>query len=302
MGRVIETENFVAKSLMEFLDIALPISTESGDQKWRVWRGSRDAAHELLPAIARPRFEKKAICRRTRKRPGAGKTGPPGGTRQFYPFSAEKMLFIYFRGRCASLMPSWAFHGSKKEASWRQLALARHHGLPTRLLDWSRSPLVALFFAVAGDIAGCAEKSCDFCNGNGKHDAAVVALGPLEAATIEGVAKESREEAPLYSGRELALIIPPNISPRIEAQSSMFTVTKDPREPINPSHKIVIPWGSRARIQKDLHGLGVNQATLFPDLDGISQHLSWECELWPENRGVRLPPQSFVRTRTALNK
>lgn len=237
-----------------------------------VYRGNRDLYWKLLPTIARESdFTSEAIC----KRPNDA--------------SAERNLLLYFRDYCASLMPSWISYGSPKEASWRTLILAQHHGLPTRLLDWTRNPLVALFFAVEQGPANCtAGHHCKDCRGSGVHDAAVHVLSRCEAFTLPGLVSRSKNgNAPLYKFNErLGILVPPQISPRVAAQSSVFTIRRNPIVEIKPDRTVRIPADKCESIARELDSLGINRWTLFPDMDGAAIYLKWATRSWKNIKGA----------------
>lgn len=235
------------------------IETEAPN-KLALYRGHRDLTWPLLPSIAR--YGSKAICTVARDK------------------SPERRFFLFFRDYSAALMPQWVSQGDAKEVSWRRLIVAQHHGVPTRLLDWTTNPLVALFFAVEGPDARCnSGPGCQVCSGKGTHDAAVLAyLKNEDAFTVEGLAREgTNEDAPLYryGNGAVGVLRPPMISPRIAAQGSHFTISSAPATPIEPDIRATIPVGSRSEFRKRLHQLGINRRTLFPDLDGIAEHLKW---------------------------
>lgn len=169
--------------------------------------------------------------------------------RDVTPEYMEKRLFQLFR---ESAVPH-IVHEPKSD--WEWLALGQHHGLPTRLLDWSYNPMVATFFAV--------ENESD-------TDSAIYTFWGGRMMTIE------KDPHPL----EVNAVVryrPAHVTNRITAQSGLFTVHNDPGTPFEHKSllKIVIANDCRLDIKKTLYKYGVSRKSLFPGLDGLAADLHW---------------------------
>ncbi|WP_256012664.1 FRG domain-containing protein [Desertivirga xinjiangensis] len=151
---------------------------------------------------------------------------------------------------------------------WDTLAIAQHHGLPTRLLDWSSSPLVALWFAFREDIE--------------VETRAVWLLGIDKNHIID-----TNKGTP-YQQKQTKVFKPGHITKRITAQHGWFTThafIEDNAKFIplttNKTYKqrlfkLEFSNSLRKEILIGLDVLGINGLTLFPDLDGLSNYLSWK--------------------------
>ncbi len=208
--------------------------------RW-IFRGVNDAKHQLQPAIGRP---------------GARKDMDTGGDLPFVEAEEIDMLARFQREVRPHVATPPRAHLSH---DWDLRAVAQYHGLNTRLLDWSESPLIAAFFAVerSGLINGV------------KTDAA------LYGVPCPYVIDSNTEKWPFE--HDVVAFYPPHLTPRITVQRGLFTVHRIPNKPWEPPplKKWVLPWNSCLALKLALSRAGINRASLFPDPDGIAAHINW---------------------------
>jgi hypothetical protein len=183
---------------------------------------------------------------------------------------------------------------------WRQLALAQHYGLPTRFLDFTTNMLVALFFAVEDPVARRKTTKGEW----QEQDSAVWCIEVPNRRKIwqvwekEGVWQSPLEFAKEGSAPPIAYFVdtafvPEHIDERIRAQGSVFmcepwgkkpdwrlhanlrTKMKTVKDKTTRTLKVRIPKEAREPLREQLDLVGINRATLFPDLGSAARYLAW---------------------------
>ena len=146
---------------------------------------------------------------------------------------------------------------------WDWLAIAQHHGLATRLLDWTTNPLVAAFFAVSGD---------------GDHHVDAVIYAYYTKRVLNNVDVERPKEFKNGAVR----FRPRGVAARIVRQEGLFTLHGPPTLSLTETlrvdeqlDKIIITSSYRSTLLYELFQYGVTYLSLYPDLDGLSQHVNW---------------------------
>lgn len=172
---------------------------------------------------------------------------------------------------------------------WEVLVAAQHHGLPTRLLDWTYSPLVAAHFATLAGNPG-SDRVVWRLDWKSVHRFFGLPELALLIQDLEGILGPDRPMTPwalfgrAADARQLACMIePPSLSPRIVAQSATFTLCSDKRVPFDrflEGHglgsaltKFIIPAREAARFRDQLDLVSVDERRLFPDLDGVAAEM-----------------------------
>lgn len=178
----------------------------------------------------------------------------------------------------------------ERDSLWHWLSLAKHHGLPARLMDWTYSPYVALHFATTNierfDTDGVVW-SVNYVEAHRLLPEALRARLEREGAnvfTVEmlALAVATLEEfAALASGDMVMFFEPPSIDDRIVNQFAFFSVMSNSatvldewlRQHPQLWRRIVIPAALKWEIRDKLDQANITERVLFPGLDGLSQWL-----------------------------
>jgi hypothetical protein len=218
------------------------------------FRGQQDAAWSLLPKAYRDEY--------------------------FCPEAADRRTMEEAREEFMVRAPALSDAIPGGDDLWDWYFLMQHFGAPTRLLDWTEGALIALYFAVKDN--------------PGTNDAMVWALDPYELnrqvinrgeVFPVGSLAEAKDRSDVAEWLEILIapkspvaVLPIHANRRISTQHSCFTIFGADREGLSERadclESVRIPGSRVKKVRRDLETCGIDETTVFPDLEGLGRTVS----------------------------
>ncbi|WP_181180443.1 FRG domain-containing protein [Mesorhizobium sp. B1-1-7] len=253
-----------------------------------IWfRGQSNASHQLTPGVLR----NTTLTTDGRGQPIRKNQVVNASGSDVTGMNPERMLSEFKR-------QAQPFLERPLRNSFEWMFLAQHHGLPTRLLDWSTNALVALYFAASGAPSGIknggGEEACqEFLEGIEHRDDGfavfVIDPGAINAIVCDvsdpiDVADEPERWAHYLRPAENTIaayapicVVAPHISARIRSQSGVFTLHGSNVHPLDWYDiirplitKVFIPYTSTNDVLNGLRKVGMTKGFIYPGLDSIA--------------------------------
>lgn len=216
---------------------------EEHKKEWKFWfyRGESRFDHKLVPKAGRPHYVAKNVN--------------------------DIDVFERWKRHAVSYLEK------KVDNNWDLLSIAAHHGLATRLLDWTFNPMIAAFFAVSLP-----------------NDAEITDTQSVIYAHYSNRAffDTNKFTDPFHipheeiTNQKVFRISPRSIVQRIIRQGAIFTIHFPPSCSLDDClpegdklEKIIIDKDYQKQFSIDLSHYGINKMSMFPDLDGLSRHINW---------------------------
>ena len=170
---------------------------------------------------------------------------------------------------------------------WNWLALGQHHGLPTRMLDWTYSPYVALHFVTAKtecferdgavwmvDYVGAHDHVPDVLRLQLESEGANVFTTEMLGAAAAGI-----DELAQLGDDFVVFLEAPSFDERIVNQYALFSLMSEPDASLDDwlgrhphlARRLIVPPELKWEVRDKLDQAGINERVLFPGLDGLTR-------------------------------
>lgn len=253
--RQVDNASTLLRFLQEDRDALAGASGAATERTPDVWyRGLPDIGHALLPTLHRDRIS----------------------------IGEEPHLLNRFKQNAHEFLVE------RPQGEWEWMLTARHHGLPSRLMDWTESPLVGLYFSVEKDTEKDGALWCllpsslnEQASGMTLDRPPMFTDGAKISATDEFLdiylaSRASSVSSAAATGLAPAAAISIRTNKRIQAQRGVFTIhhaRSDPLEKIaNENHlwRYIVPSQHKETVMEELRLLHVTRLSIYPDLDSVA--------------------------------
>ncbi len=262
-----EIHKVIINSLPELIIAVTPQTRdpESGRlRSYAVYRGMNDASRHLLTSLDR--------------------LGTPELQPHVKGYDLEEHILRNFMRYSRPYLPT------PQPNDWELLVIAQHHGLATRLLDWTYSPLVAAHFATLdGDPRSDRVLwRLDYRRMHQRFQLPPLALmvsdleNLVHSRGLKSIWDLARTRE-LPQGNFVCLLEPPSLDARLVAQSATFTISSDKTCALDEIlqgeglaqalTRFILPASAVNLVRDQLDLCGINERRLFPDLDGVAAEM-----------------------------